>query len=142
MHCIEYCMHLHHLQDICKCLSQKLYKLLCYSTSIMNWVIWVHKTLYKRYRSIITGLDRNQILLFGYRNVGNASGETLLKSHNKHHRSQLLVSTPLRSCHGISWDPYHRIPLASSMYVIVITNLFSKRVEAFPLKSTDNETLA
>ena len=117
-------------------------KLLCYSSFIINQVIWVHKTLYKRYRSIITGLDRNQTLLFGYRNVGNASGDTLLKSHNKHHWSQLLVSTPFRSCHGISWDPYHRIPLASSMYVVVVTYLFSKWVEALPLKSIDNETLA
>jgi len=44
----------------------------------------------------------------------------------------------------ISWDSMGPLPLIiqGNRYVLVVTDLFSKWTEAFPLKSTDSETLA
>ena len=44
----------------------------------------------------------------------------------------------------LSWDIMGPLPQSSSgnRYIVVITDLFSKWVEAFPIKSTDSETLA
>jgi len=44
----------------------------------------------------------------------------------------------------LSWDIMGPLPLSSAgnRYIVVITDLFSKWVEAFPIKSTDTETLA
>ena len=44
----------------------------------------------------------------------------------------------------LSWDIMGPLPQTSSgnKYIIVVTDLFSKWVEAFPVKSTDTETLA
>jgi hypothetical protein len=44
----------------------------------------------------------------------------------------------------ISWDIMGPLPATAngSKYILVITDLFSKWVEAFPLRSTDSETLA
>ena len=44
----------------------------------------------------------------------------------------------------LSWDIMGPLPLSSTgnHYIVVITDLFSKWVEAFPVKSTDTETLA
>ena len=83
-----------------------------------------------------------QTLLFGYSNVGNASRETHLKSHNNHSWSQLLVSSyPFEK---LSRDIMGPLPQTSSgnKYIVIVTDLFSKWVEAFPVQSTDTETLA
>ena len=44
----------------------------------------------------------------------------------------------------LSWDIMGPLPLSSTgnHYIVVITDLFSKWVEAFPVKATDTETLA
>ena len=44
----------------------------------------------------------------------------------------------------LSWDIMGPLPQSSrgNRYIVVITDLFSKWVEAFPIKSTDSETLA
>ena len=57
--------------------------------------------------------------------------------HNKHHWSQLRVTT-------LSLDIMGPLPLttAGNKYIMVVTDLFSKWVEAFPVKATDTETLA
>ena len=47
----------------------------------------------------------------------------------------------LKSCHGILWGP---LPTSScgNKYILVVTDLFTKWVEAFPLAKTDSVTLA
>ena len=44
----------------------------------------------------------------------------------------------------LSWDIMGPLPQASSgnKYIVVVTDLFYKWVEAFPVKSTDTKTLA
>ena len=76
--------------------------------------------------------------MFGYGNVGNGSGGTHL----------VTQQTPLESIASqykkLSWDIIGPLPQISSgnKYIVVVTDLYSKWVEAFPMKSTDIETLA
>ena len=44
----------------------------------------------------------------------------------------------------LSWDIMGPLPptTAGNKYIVVVTDLFSKWVEAFPVKATDTETLA
>ena len=63
---------------------------------------------------------------------------------------QLSQQAPLESIvstypfEKLSWDIMGPLPQTSSgnKYIVVVTDLFSKWVEAFPVKSTDTETLA
>ena len=63
---------------------------------------------------------------------------------------QLTQQAPLESIvsnypfEKLSWDIMGPLPQTSSgnKYIVVVTDLFSKWVEAFPVKSTDTETLA
>ena len=81
-----------------------------------------------------------QTLLSGHRNVGHASVGTHL----------VTQQTPLESVASqypfekLSWDIIGPLPQTSSgnKYIVIVIDLFSKWVEAFPMKSTDTETLA
>ena len=52
--------------------------------------------------------------------------------------------TANRPFEKISWDIMGPLPMSSkgNRYILVITDLFSKWVEAFPMRSTDTESLA
>ena len=87
------------------------------------------------------GLDMKRMLVSGYRNC------TQCQKRNPPHLKQ---QAPLESITSnfpfekLSWDIMGPLPLTSSgnKYIVVVTYLFSKWVEAFPVKSTDIETLA
>ena len=102
--------------------------------------LWVHKKPYRRYRNVITGLDMNQTLLSEYENVGNASGGTHLVTQ----QTSLESTVSQHPFEKLSWDIMGPLPQTSSgnKYIVVVTDLYSKWVEAFPMKSTDTETLA
>ena len=53
----------------------------------------------------------------------------------------IVVNRPFQK---LSWDITGPLPVTSAgyKYILVITDLFSKWVEAFPLRSTDSQTLA
>ena len=100
----------------------------------------VKKTTEGVKQRLYTGQDMNLTSRNGYRNANSVSNAIFHNRNLKPLWEQSRLLTRLK----ISWDIMGPLPTSSKgkKYILVVTDIFSKWVEAFALRSTDAETLA